>query len=116
MDKTSHLQLFFERLQAAPAFSTRAEAYSTLCEILNAVEDEHSGVIFNPDNWEADGRLYPPQSDRSYPVDGFPELIRYKSFAHNTFIAINGAVEVKSVTTNEIYFSKLGANGKGVWE
>ncbi len=34
----------------------------------------------------------------------------------NTYIASNGAIEVKVVATNEVDFTKPGANGKGVWE
>ena len=60
MDRYARLQLFYERLQAAAAASTRDESYALLCVTLNAVEDEHSGVPNNPDNWQTDGRLYPP--------------------------------------------------------
>ena len=116
MDKYARLQLFYERLQAAPAASTHDESYTLLCDTLNAIEDEHSGVPNNPDNWQTDGRLYPPRSDRSYAVDGFPDVVRYRSAGHNTYIAKNGAIEVKVVVTNAVDFTKLGANGKGVWE
>jgi hypothetical protein len=63
-----------------------------------------------------DGRLYPPQTDRAYAVDGFPEVVRYNSFKHDTYIASNGAIEVKVIATNVVDFTKPGANGKGVWE
>ncbi len=116
MDKYARLQLFYERLHAAPAANTHDESYVLICATLNAVEDEHSGVPHNPDNWQTDGRLYPPQPDSSYAVDGFPNVVRYRSFGHNTYIAINGAIEVKVVATNEVDFKKPGSNGKGVWE
>ena len=116
MDKFARLQLFYERLQAAPAASTHNESYTLLCDTLNAVEDEHSGVPNNPSNWQTDGRLYPPQTDRVYAVDGFPEVVRYRSFKHDTYIGSNGAIEVKVIATNEVDFTKPGANGKGVWE
>jgi hypothetical protein len=116
MDKYGRLQLFYERLQAAPAASTREESYLLLCDTLNAVEDEHSGTPNNPDNFQTDGRLYPPQTDRAHEVDGFPGVIRYRSARHNTYIASNGAIEVKVVGTNEVDFTKPGADGKGVWE
>jgi len=89
MDKYARLQLFYERLQAAPAASTQDESYALLCDTLNEVEDEHSGVPNNPLNWLTDGRLYPPQTDRVYAVDGFPEVLRYNSFRHDTYIASN---------------------------
>lgn len=116
MDKKGRLLLFYQQLRQAPAASTHEEAYALICKTLDAVEDEHSGVPKNPDNWQTDGRLYPPQPDRSYAVDGFPDVVRYKSFGHNTYIASNGAIEVKIVATNEVDFAKPGANGKGVWE
>ena len=57
MDKRARLQVFYERLQAAPPAETREKAYGLLCETLNAVEDEHSGVANDPRNWQTDGRL-----------------------------------------------------------
>jgi hypothetical protein len=116
MDKRTRLELFYERLQAAPAASTHDEAYALLCVTLNGVEDEHSGVPFNPPTWRTGGRLYPPQPDRVYEVDGFPGVLRYNSFKHDTFIASNGAILVRIIATNEVHFEKAGANGKGVWE
>ncbi len=116
MDKYARLELFYERLQAAPPAQTREEAYALLCSTLNAIEDEHSGVLNNPASWLTDGRLYPPQQDRVYAVSGFPEVLRYGSFKHDTFIASNGAIEVRIIATGAVQFSKAGGNGKGVWE
>lgn len=116
MDKFGRLQIFYERLQAAPAARTHEESYALICNTLNAVEDELSGLPNNPDNFQTDGRLYPPQKDRAYAVDGFPGVIRYRSAKHNTYIATNGAIEVKAVSTNEVDFTKAGDDGKGVWE
>jgi hypothetical protein len=116
MDKQARLVLFYARLQDAAAAQTHDEAYALLCETLNGIEDEHSGVPNNPANWKTDGRLYPPQKDRMYAVPGFPEVLRYNSFKHDTYIAGNGAIEVKVISTGEVQFAKAGANGKGVWE
>jgi hypothetical protein len=116
MDKDARLGLFYERLLAAPAAQTREEAYDLLCATFNAVEDEHSGVPYEPPNWRTDGRLYPPQQDRVYAVSGFLEVLRYNSFKHDTFIASNGAIEVRIIATGAVQFAKAGANGKGVWE
>jgi hypothetical protein len=115
MTKAERLALFYERLLAAPAVGSHDEAYALLCYTLNAVEDEHSGVPHNPDSWQTDGRMYPPQPDRASKVDGFPGVIRYGSFRHNTFIAGNGAIEVRIIRSDQIEFVKPGANGKGVW-
>jgi len=115
MDKHARLRLFYERLRAAGPASTHDEAYTLLCETLNAVEDEHSGVTYNPDNFRTDGRLYPPQPDSARRDDVFPDVVRYRNFMHNTFIASNGAIAVKEITKDEVQFSKFGADGKGVW-
>lgn len=116
MDKHSRLALFYQRLQAAPAAGTRDQSYSLLCATLNAVEDEQSDVPNNSQNWQTDGRLYPPQTDRVFAVDGFPEVFRYNSFKHDTYIASNGAIEIRVIATGAVDFTKAGANGKGVWE
>ena len=49
-------------------------------------------------------------------VDGFPEVLRYRNSNHNTFIASNGAIEVRQLDPEEVQFTKPGANGKGVWD
>jgi hypothetical protein len=116
MDKYARLVTFYARLQEAAAVQTHDEAYALLRDTLNAVEDEFSGVANNPANWRTDGRLYPPQKDRVYVVPGFPEVLRFNSFKHDTYIASNGAIEVKAIPSGDVQFSKLGANGKGVWE
>jgi len=95
---------------------THLEAYELISTILNTVEDEYSGVPNNPPSWQTDGRLYPPQKDRVHAVPGFPEVLRYNSFKHDTFIASNGAIEVRIIATGAVHFEKPGANGKGVWE
>lgn len=115
MDKHARLLLFYERLRVARPAGTHDEAYKLLCETLNAVEDEHSGVTYNPDNFRTDGRLYPPQADSARRDEDFPDVVRYRSFMHNTFIGSNGAILVKEIKTDEVQFSKFGADGKGVW-
>ncbi|MDX1990490.1 MAG: hypothetical protein SFV17_27600 [Candidatus Obscuribacter sp.] len=116
MEKNSRLKIFHERLEAASPASTHAEAYTLIQTILNAVEDEHSGVPNNPQNWQTDGRLYPPQIDSVRKVYNFPWVLRYRSSNHNTFIASNGAIEVRQVYPEKIECTKRGADGKGVWD
>jgi hypothetical protein len=116
LSKQERLTIFFERLDEAPPASTHEVAYELLCDTLNSIEDEFNDVPFNPDNWQTDGRMYPPQPDRAYEVDGHPHLTRYKSFKHNTYIGDNGAIEVRSFPEETVLFSKQGADGRGVWE
>ncbi len=116
MDRAARLELFCKRLAAAPAASTRNDGYALICSTLDRVEDEHSGVPNNPPDWRTDGRLYPPQADRVYKVERFPEVLRYNSFKHDTYIGSNGAIEIRLIATDAVLFTKPGANGKGVWE
>lgn len=116
MDKHARLLLFYERLTAAPTPKTHDEAYALLCDTLNTVEDELSGVQYDPPSWQTDGRLYPPQSDRVYAVPEFPGVLRYGSFKHDTYIRKNGAIEVRLKADGTVQFSKAGADGKGVWQ
>jgi hypothetical protein len=82
---------------------------------LNAVEDELSGVPFNPANWRTDGRMYPPQDDKAADVDGHPDVTSYRSRGHETFIAKNGAFEIRDLRTDEVLVQKVGSDRRGVW-
>jgi hypothetical protein len=60
---SERLELFLERLDARPAAATHSEAFRLVADTLNAIEDEFSGAIFDPDKHLSDGRMYPPQED-----------------------------------------------------
>lgn len=58
------LALVYQRLDAQPPASTAEDAYRNLANTLNEVEDEHSGIPFNPAaGLGYDGRMYPPRED-----------------------------------------------------
>jgi hypothetical protein len=105
---------FFDRLAKAASAASHDEARALVDGTLNAVEDEYSGVPFNPANWKVDGRMYPPQDDRASDVEGHPGVIVYGSKRHNTFIAQNGAIEIQTLD-GVVEFTKNGADGNGVW-
>ncbi len=110
LSKAARLTEFYDRFQSAPPCANATDALQQLCAILNAVEDEFSGVANQPDNHRSDGRMYPPQDDAAREVDGRSELTRYRSRAHNTYISSDGAVLIMT-TSNKVLFSKPGSSG-----
>lgn len=95
LKRAERLAIFVSRLMAAPCADSAEEAYVLLSNTLNAVEDEHSGVPYDSDQWASDGRMYPPQSDSIRDIEGRPELTRYRNRAHNTIIGQNGAIRIE---------------------
>jgi hypothetical protein len=108
---------FLERLKNAQPASTHDEAFDLIAALLNGVEDEMTSISFNPATWQTDGRMYPPQADAAHDVPRFPDVKRYRSRKHNTFIGANGAIEIAippPADGGQTIFSKDGADGKPV--
>jgi hypothetical protein len=112
LSKEARVELFLEKLRKAQAASSLASAYQLLCVTLNTVEDEHSGVPFNPSAWLDDGRLYPPQEDNARMLAEGVTVYRHRG--HKTFIAENGAILIWDIAKKSVVFSKRGKNGKDV--
>jgi hypothetical protein len=113
--KQERLDEFVRRLAALPAARSHDEARRLIEVTLNQVEDELSGVPYDPGRWRTDGRMYPVQDDHAADVDGHPSVTSYRSRRHDTFIAANGAFEIHDLSTGGILIRKLGADGRGVW-
>ena len=113
--KNERFAEFLKRLQDSPPAKSFAEAYSQIFNILNEVEDEMTTIPYDPDNWQTDGRLYPPLMDSMRSVPGYPLVKRFRSRQHNTFICENGSIEIREIGAEKIIFNKSGENGKGVW-
>jgi hypothetical protein len=111
--KGERLAEFYRRLKEAPPASTAAEAYRQVCDILNAVEDDLTGIPFDPPMWMTDGRMYPAQEDSVRSVPGHPDLIRYASKGHDVVVAPNGAIQIR-IRGGAIAFAKPGADGDGI--
>ena len=117
-DRPKHERLaeFLKRLEQRPPASNFEEGYDLLCTVLNEVEDEMTSIPFNPDAWQTDGRMYPPQADSRREVEGHPKVTRFRNRAHNTFLGENGAIEIQAAAGGAVLFAKPGADQKGVWE
>jgi hypothetical protein len=63
-------------------------------------------------NWMTDDRICPPLADRRFAVEGRPDLRRYASAAHNTFIRDNGSITTV-IRHGPVVFEKAGADGRG---
>jgi hypothetical protein len=113
--KPERLAVIFEQMSSSPRGATHDETYDQLCEVVNAVEDSLSGIPYDPDKGRFDGRIYPPQADNRHSVPGHPNVTRYRSVKHNTFIGVNGAIEICD-TEGPTRLSKPGADGRSVWD
>lgn len=113
--KAVRFEEFLRRLGAAPHASNFDEAYRQLCDILNAVEDEMTDIPFDPENWQNDGRMYPPQFDNVRPVPDRRDVRQLRSRGHRTLIADNGAIAIKDLS-GTIVLAKPGSDGQSVQE
>jgi len=84
---------FLRRLESAPSARTFEEAYSQISNILNEVEDELTAIPNHPENWQTDGRLYPPKLDNVRTVPDKAAIKRFRSVGHNTFIEETAALK-----------------------
>lgn len=111
LSKGKRLEMLLERMEAAPPARSAEEALDLVAKILNAVEDEHSGVEYNPEAWKDDGRMYPPKEDNRREVPDRPSLRRYRSAKHNTFIGSNGAIRIQDLD-GKVLLDKPGRDGR----
>ncbi len=113
LSKKERFRIFLRRLKAAKCAASAGEALNLLSAVLNAVEDEFSGVSHNPQSWEDDGRMYPPLEDNRHQVPGCPSLCRYRSANHNTFVGLNGSILIETCDQErETLLDKPGWDGR----
>lgn len=58
--------------------------------------------------------MYPPREDNRRVVHGRPDLVRYRSRAHNTYIGRAGAICIVDLNTNQAVLDKAGKDGRTV--
>jgi len=111
LSKAKRLQLFLERLKAAPPVESADAALQLLATILTAVEDEFSGVAGRPELWKTDGRMYPPQADSRVKCPGQASLRKYRSKGHYDIIGLNGSIRIETLDA-KIILDKPGRDGR----
>jgi uncharacterized protein YPO0396 len=112
--RKQRLREFLHRLERSSCASSLDEARKLIDATLNAVEDEMSGVPYNPTTWLTDGRMYPVQDDNIRDLPGHPTVKRARSKDHNTYIAKNGAIRIVQISTKEVVLDKPGEDGNVV--
>ena len=75
------------------------------------VEDDWTDIPFNQETSDFDGRLYPPLWENLRSLSDHPDVKRHRHRWHNTFFAMNGAIEVVEVHSGAIVFLKPGSDG-----
>jgi len=114
------LRIFFGRLSEAAAAASDDQALELLISTMNEVEDEFSGLPYDPASWREKRRLYPPSTDFERKLPGWPQVRMFRQTQHVTYIGRNGSIEIQfakpSPRAGEVVFSKPGEDGKEVWE
>ena len=112
LSKSERLRIFIERMDLAEPAGDEKEALDLLSNTLNEVEDEHTSIPYQPDEWMYDGRMYPPGSDNKRTFS--KNVSRYRSINHNTLIGTNGSIKIVTITNNETLLDKPGLDEKKV--
>lgn len=121
LEKQARLREFFARLAAASPADTHDAAFLLLSTTLNAVEDELSGIPYDPTEAGNDGRMYPPDEEFRAVSGERPGIRCYRQLRHHTLIADNGAIEIRERRRSQtgekletVVFAKAGRDGKEV--
>ncbi|HEY0018905.1 MAG TPA: hypothetical protein VGC13_21570 [Longimicrobium sp.] len=113
--KQHRLQEIYRRLTQAPAAGTFDEMRAQLADVINAVEDQLTGIPYDPANWRNDGRIYPVYDDNVFDVAGHPRVTLLRARKNLVYIGDNGSAEIRDAS-GDVTFRKPGRDGLGVWE
>lgn len=117
MEKGERFRLFVQLLTSAAPARNGEEARQLLDTLLNQVEDEHSGVPYQPSNWRFDGRLYPPQDDAEL-KSPWPDVRAFRTRGHYVLFAESGAVRIIEArralgsSDGKVVLDKPGSDGR----
>jgi hypothetical protein len=109
------IALFYERLEALPAFTSHDHAMAEISRVLTEVEDEFSGVPRDPSDMPVvtGGRMYPPHPVYAKQTD-IQGVTLYVQKGHRTYVGDGGAILINNRKTGEVEFQKSGIDGGGV--
>ncbi len=113
MDQKQRLALFVSALEHAPAAFDVASAGELSEGAMNGVEDAHSGMPYDPDNWMTHDRMYPPQDDQKH-VSTVPSATLFHARRHSIWIGDNGSIRIEvrlGPDRGLVLLDKPGADG-----
>jgi hypothetical protein len=113
--KRYRLQEIYRRLTQVPAAGTFDEMRAQLADVINAVEDQLTGIPYDPANWRNDERIYPVYDDNVFDVAGHPRVTLLRAKKNLVYIGDNGSAEIRNAS-GDVAFRKPGRDGLGVWE
>ncbi len=105
MEIHQRLEIFQERLRAAPACHTAEEALALVCRLIEEIEDEFCPIPRqHPPPRTRTGRMYAPQGDSIFrePKGG----IRVETRRHTMYFSPDGSFSITQTTSGEVEFSK----------
>ena len=117
MEKGDRFKLVVQRLNEVAPASSAEEARELVEAILNGVEDEYSGVPYDPQNHREDGRMYPPQDDAERKSPWVCARV-FRTRGHYLTLAENGAIKITKVgkpigaEDAEVVLDKPGKDGR----
>ena len=109
------MKLFLERMAVERPAGSSDQALTLLAKILNAVENEFSGVPYRPERWRTDGRMYPLREDSRVRCPERPSLRKYRNKGHYNFVGFNGSIRIETLDA-KILLDKPGEDGRKTHE
>lgn len=103
------LDIVYQRLDEIPAPTSAQEALAQLSEVLDAVEDEYSGVPRDPNPGLAfDGRMYPPRDDfiKPQPDGGLVAITK----GNRIEIGPDGSTTILSRRSGDVVYNRPAAD------